>query len=477
MVKVNLKDFYGQGCIGIQFTSQYLLLANLQRGLREVVLKDYQIIPLDTFRDDNKTVALEIRSFAARDRFLSDNYVLGVPRERTIARYIDLPAAVEENLSQVIHYELEKYIPFTSEELYFDYQIIERDAERNLLRVLLVAMKKDYLEYYLDILKEAQIDPTIAEISSNALLNTILFNYSGLDKDLRAIINLEDSALEFLLVQGKTLKYSRVATLIGDIAHPLARELEYACWEEGRHGFNNSIKELIINNGRVEDTDNLLQTIQEATGIETSASEPFKKIKALPRVRSTLPDNLASPVGLGLRGLDRGWSKINLLPIELRKKRRKGGLLTTLILIGLIFLLGITSLSTNLIKERRDLRRLEDNIADLKTQVSFIEQKQKEADEITKELRFFDAAKNSQPRKLEILKELTGILPNDAWLTNLAFDENRVVINGFASSASSLIPILDNSSLFQNVEFASPITKGMNSSERFKIKLEIESVP
>ena len=149
--------------------------------------------------------------------------------------------------------------------------------------------------------------------------------------------------------------------------------------------------------------------------------------------------------------------------------------MTTLVLIGLVFLLGITSLSTHLIKERRDLNRLEHSIAQIKTQVSMVEQQQKEADEITKEIRFFDAIKNSQPSKLEILKELTSILPDDAWLTNLTFDESKVVIDGFASSASNLIPLLDISPLFQNVEFASPITKGMESSERFKIKLEIES--
>jgi general secretion pathway protein L len=113
----------------------------------------------------------------------------------------------------------------------------------------------------------------------------------------------------------------------------------------------------------------------------------------------------------------------------------------------------------------------------LKTQASFVEQQQKEADGIIKEIRFFDALKNGQPSKLEILKELTNILPEDAWLTNLAFNESKVVINGFASSASNLISILDRSPLFQNVEFASPITKGMKSSERFKIKLEIETAP
>lgn len=478
MVKVNLKDFYGQRCIGIQFTSQYLLLANLQKGLREIELKDYHIIPLENLKDDKKIAGREIKDFAGRDSSLSNNCVLGVPREKTIVRQIDLPLAVEENLPQVISYELERYIPFTVEEVYFAYQVIQRGVEENLLRIFLVAMKKESLEYYLDILKEAQIEPTIVEISSTALLNTILFNHSGLDKGLRAIIHLEDSFLEILLFQGKSLKYSRVLTLNGDISSPLKGELECALWEEARHGYNCSIKELIINDARVESTNNnIFAAIQEVTGIGTSAIDPFKKIKALPGTRPTPSTNLVYPIGLGLRGVDRGWSKINLLPIELRKKKKKGRVLTTLILIGLVLLLSIANLSTHLIKERRDLSRLEASIARLKTQVSFVEQQQKKADEIIKEIRFFDAAQNSQPSKLEILKELTNILPADAWLTNLTFGESRLVIDGFASSASDLIPLLDRSPLFQNVEFDSPITKGMESSERFKIKLEIEIAP
>lgn len=477
MGRVNFTDFYGEGCIGIQFTSQYLLLANLQRGLKEVLLQDYQIIPLEASKGDKKTVAMEIKSFVGRDRFFSDNFALGVPREETLVRYINFPIAVEENLAQVISYELERYIPFTAEEVYFDYQIIQRIAEENLLRIFLVAIKKESLEFYLDILKEAQLTPAIVEISSTALLNTILFNHSRLDNDLRAIIHIEESSLEFLLIEGKTLKYSRVLTVNGDISRPLKDELVYALREETHHEDNRSIKELMINDTRLEMGANLSQVLHEATGIETYITNPFKKIKAQPRPYSTLSANLAYPIGLALRGLDRGWSKINLLPLELRKKRRRGGLLTTLVLFGLVFLLGITNLSTYLIKERRDLNRLGASIAQLKTQVTFVEHQQKEADEITKELRFFESLKSSQPSKLEILRELTNILPNNAWLTNLNFSGSKVIIDGFASSASALIPLLDRSPLFQNVEFDSPITKGMESSERFKIKLEIETAP
>jgi general secretion pathway protein L len=479
MVQINLKDFYGQGCIGIQFTSQYLLIAELQRGFREIVLKDYKIKDLDGVKEEPSALAREIRDFVSSSRSsLSSNYVIGIPREKTLVKDIGLPMAVEENIAQVIQYELERYIPFTSEEVYYDYQIIERDTEENQLRILLVAVKKDTLEYYLEILKEAQIEPIIVEISSTALLNTILFNDPYSDNELRAAIQIGGSTLEFLLIQGKTLRYSRVLTLNGDLASPIKTELEHALWlggYESDRGDNLPIKELIVNGDWAEGENNLSQILSPQFKIDTRVFNPLNKIKIFHKAHHSLPPNLVYPIGLALRGVDKGGSKINLLPIGLRKKKKKGSLTTTLVLLGLIILLGISNLSTYLIKERRLLTQLENRLAQLKVEVSSIEQQQKEADEIAKEINFFNSIKRSQPSKLEILKELTTILPDDAWLTNLTFNENKVIINGFASSASSLIPLLDKSPLFQEVEFVSPITKGRELSERFKIKLELEA--
>ncbi len=76
--------------------------------------------------------------------------------------------------------------------------------------------------------------------------------------------------------------------------------------------------------------------------------------------------------------------------------------------------------------------------------------------------------------KIRILVELSGILPKNAWLTSLSADEQgKLEIEGFADKAADIIPPLENSPMFKDVEFSSPVTM-REGLERFSLKMLIE---
>src|SRR5947209_4059202 len=77
-------------------------------------------------------------------------------------------------------------------------------------------------------------------------------------------------------------------------------------------------------------------------------------------------------------------------------------------------------------------------------------------------------------RPLPLLRELTEILPGDAWLTMLSLDAKGVELTGQAAQASALIPLLENSPLLERVEFASPVTRGRDR-EQFRIRAAWEA--
>ena len=74
-----------------------------------------------------------------------------------------------------------------------------------------------------------------------------------------------------------------------------------------------------------------------------------------------------------------------------------------------------------------------------------------------------------------MLRELTELVPPDAWLTSLSFDTKGVELTGQASAASALIPLLENSPRLERVEFSSPVTKGRDK-EQFRIKAAWENL-
>ncbi|MCX5907680.1 MAG: PilN domain-containing protein [Deltaproteobacteria bacterium] len=94
----------------------------------------------------------------------------------------------------------------------------------------------------------------------------------------------------------------------------------------------------------------------------------------------------------------------------------------------------------------------------------------------------FDKITGGEVSKIEILKELSQILPNTVYIWNLKYSGKEIEISGFADSASDLIPLIDKSPLLEKVEFSAPVTKERErrtgtekERERFKIKMQAGS--
>jgi len=70
---------------------------------------------------------------------------------------------------------------------------------------------------------------------------------------------------------------------------------------------------------------------------------------------------------------------------------------------------------------------------------------------------------------LEVLNELTRLLPTQVWTNAIEIYPDSVVIAGEADQAAPLLKVLDSSPLFQNSEFGLSVTRNQNS-EQFRIK-------
>lgn len=63
---------------------------------------------------------------------------LALPASQVATREVELPLATEENLRQVLGFEMDRLSPFSQADVYFDYRILERDAKRERLRLSLL---------------------------------------------------------------------------------------------------------------------------------------------------------------------------------------------------------------------------------------------------------------------------------------------------------------------------------------------------
>ena len=119
--------------------------------------------------------------------------------------------------------------------------------------------------------------------------------------------------------------------------------------------------------------------------------------------------------------------------------------------------------------ENRRLSRLNGEIARIEPDVRAVERVARELDHKRQLVGVVEKVNGSALQPLGLLRELTEIVPSDAWVTYLALDAKGVEITGQAGAASNLIPLLENSPRLERVEFASPVTRGRDR-EQFRIR-------
>lgn len=78
--------------------------------------------------------------------------VFVIPPERVLSRTLGLPAAAEENLRQVLAFEMDRQTPFKADQVYFDSRVLGHDANGRTARVELVLIPRGQLDQELGVL-------------------------------------------------------------------------------------------------------------------------------------------------------------------------------------------------------------------------------------------------------------------------------------------------------------------------------------
>jgi Tfp pilus assembly protein PilN len=122
------------------------------------------------------------------------------------------------------------------------------------------------------------------------------------------------------------------------------------------------------------------------------------------------------------------------------------------------------------------MARLNQAIRALNPELRAVERARAELEKKRRLLATVRAVEEGSLKPLPLLRELTEIIPQEAWLTTLNLDLKGVELSGQAMAASQLIPLLENSPRLERVEFSSPVTRGRDK-EQFRIRASWESPP
>ena len=103
-----------------------------------------------------------------------------------------------------------------------------------------------------------------------------------------------------------------------------------------------------------------------------------------------------------------------------------------------------------------------------------VQELREDAEKLSNENGFLAHKKHHEPIMVDMLDELTKVIPDQTSLNGLQYREHKVIIQGQSPAASSLIERMEASPYFKNTSFVSPVTKDVsNGQERFQIASEV----
>jgi len=162
-----------------------------------------------------------------------------------------------------------------------------------------------------------------------------------------------------------------------------------------------------------------------------------------------------------------------LLPESFRIPRKRGPLWVAAAAGGVLMAVVGIALWLPLTMGETMASRLQAEIKAGNKVVAEVEALKTGAERIRINANFIRRKKREEPRMLDMLEELTRILPDNTWLNGLQYDEHKLLVQGQSPNATELIEELEDSPYFQDVKFASPITKDANRIERFQISATV----
>ena len=106
---------------------------------------------------------------------------ISIKTPSSLVRYFPFPKMEKKKLKQTLFYEINKFIPFPSEKVYYDFFILNEISPSEVSMLLAVA-KKDFVDNILEIFERIGLKVTEINLDSICLINLFLNNYESNEK-------------------------------------------------------------------------------------------------------------------------------------------------------------------------------------------------------------------------------------------------------------------------------------------------------
>jgi type IV pilus assembly protein PilM len=207
--------------IGLDIGSTYIKLVQLKGSDRHYQLVKYGMVPLppevivEGAVMDSGRVVEAIKELLAKHKVKTKEAVISVSGSAVIIKRIAVTDMTDEELAESIKWEAEQYIPFSIDDVNIDFQKLGPGAMEGQADVLLVAVKKEKINDYVNIAKEAGLEPVVVDVDAFALENMYETNYD-MGAGTVALLNIGASVMNINILKDGLSAFTRDITVGGN---------------------------------------------------------------------------------------------------------------------------------------------------------------------------------------------------------------------------------------------------------------------
>jgi type IV pilus assembly protein PilM len=223
----------GKGAIGLDIGSSFLKVVKLRekKAGYELEVFDMLQLPPELIVEgsiiDSLRLVESIKELLRKARVKEKNAAVGIAGHASvIIRRISLPEMSEEELSESIKFEAEQYVPFDVEDVNIDFQILGPKEEPGQMDVMLVAVKKDIINEYTAVVREAGLNPMVVDVNAFALGNMYEVNYEIEPEKNLALVNIGASTINLNILKGGVSVFTRDSS-VGSNIHTEVLQREF----------------------------------------------------------------------------------------------------------------------------------------------------------------------------------------------------------------------------------------------------------
>lgn len=211
-----------RNCVGLDIGSSSIKMVQLKEASDGIHLVNFgiELLPSETIVDGaimNQSAVVEaIRRLRDSLRIRQKDVATAISGHSVIIKKIQVPEMTPEELEEQIPWEAEHHIPFSKDDVHIDHEILSRSNGQGQMDLMLVAAKKEVVEDYSLVVREAKLQPAVMEVAAFSVQNAFEVAYALPKDEAVVLVNVGAALSNINIVAGGTSAFTRDVTMGGD---------------------------------------------------------------------------------------------------------------------------------------------------------------------------------------------------------------------------------------------------------------------